>query len=190
MLKWQNVKGDVVLSSLSELMGSLGWTDSLGIIMRAQDAPLILITKDCGDAILEHLKSEDRELGGILIGKIFSLPFRVPHTYPFISIITESVPSLDFKSSSVSLRMESEVWSRLSEFLTGERSVVGWYHSHPGIGAFFSATDRRTQKAFFNNTYSLGVVVDPSRNEWRCYSGPDSEEISPGLTVVKCLPTG
>ncbi len=41
--------------------------------------------------------------------------------------------------------------------------VVGWYHSHPNLGAFFSGTDRATQRAFFNRPYSVGLVVDPVR---------------------------
>lgn len=40
--------------------------------------------------------------------------------------------------------------------------VVGWYHSHPGFGCWFSATDINTQQSFEQlNQKAVGVVVDP-----------------------------
>lgn len=40
--------------------------------------------------------------------------------------------------------------------------VVGWYHSHPGFGCWFSGTDVNTQQSFEQlNRRAVGVVVDP-----------------------------
>jgi len=40
--------------------------------------------------------------------------------------------------------------------------VVGWYHSHPGMGCWFSGTDINTQQSFEQlNPRAVGVVVDP-----------------------------
>ncbi|CDJ61250.1 26S proteasome non-ATPase subunit, putative [Eimeria maxima] len=40
--------------------------------------------------------------------------------------------------------------------------VVGWYHSHPGFGCWFSGTDVNTQQSFEQlNQRAVGVVVDP-----------------------------
>jgi len=40
--------------------------------------------------------------------------------------------------------------------------VVGWYHSHPGMGCWFSGTDMNTQQSFEQlNPRAVGVVVDP-----------------------------
>jgi len=40
--------------------------------------------------------------------------------------------------------------------------VVGWYHSHPGFGCWFSATDINTQQSFEQlNARAVGVVIDP-----------------------------
>jgi len=40
--------------------------------------------------------------------------------------------------------------------------VVGWYHSHPGMGCWFSGTDVNTQQSFEQlNPRAVGVVVDP-----------------------------
>merc|ERR1740130_890789 len=40
--------------------------------------------------------------------------------------------------------------------------VVGWYHSHPGFGCWFSSTDITTQASFEQlNPRAVGVVIDP-----------------------------
>merc|ERR1711957_1087257 len=40
--------------------------------------------------------------------------------------------------------------------------VVGWYHSHPDMGCWFSGTDVNTQQSFEQlNPRAVGVVVDP-----------------------------
>merc|ERR1719155_412254 len=40
--------------------------------------------------------------------------------------------------------------------------VVGWYHSHPGFGCWFSSTDINTQQSFEQlNSRAVGVVIDP-----------------------------
>lgn len=40
--------------------------------------------------------------------------------------------------------------------------VVGWYHSHPGFGCWFSGTDMNTQQSFEQlNPRAVGVVIDP-----------------------------
>ncbi|MCY1311905.1 hypothetical protein D9M70_622700 [compost metagenome] len=70
--------------------------------------------------------------------------------------------------------------------------MVGWYHSHPNLGAFFSGVDRKTQKDFFNSNYNLGLVIDPIRNEEKWFISSESIEVNPncvrgeihGLTLV------
>ncbi|MCG3201208.1 MAG: hypothetical protein NFCOHLIN_01074 [Gammaproteobacteria bacterium] len=61
--------------------------------------------------------------------------------------------------------------------------VVGWFHSHPNLGAFFSGTDRSTQRKFFGHEYSLGYVIDPIRDEHAYFLGADSEEIGSDTVV-------
>jgi 26S proteasome regulatory subunit N11 len=41
-------------------------------------------------------------------------------------------------------------------------AVIGWYHSHPGFGCWFSGTDMNTQQSFEQlNSKAVGIVVDP-----------------------------
>ncbi|KAG8418696.1 multicatalytic endopeptidase [Metarhizium acridum] len=42
------------------------------------------------------------------------------------------------------------------------KSVVGWYHSHPGFGCWLSSVDINTQQSFEQlNPRAVAVVVDP-----------------------------
>jgi proteasome lid subunit RPN8/RPN11 len=53
---------------------------------------------------------------------------------------------------------------------------VGWFHSHPGIGAYFSGTDKLNQQTW-TSPQSVGIVVDHTDEE-RCiaaFLGPDSQ---------------
>lgn len=73
--------------------------------------------------------------------------------------------------------MSSDVWQLANSRAKDGEFVVGWYHGHPNLGAFFSGTDRNAQKSFFRNAYSLGLVIDPIRNERKWFLGPDSIEL-------------
>ena len=76
--------------------------------------------------------------------------------------------------------MESGVWERARLARAPQELIVGWYHSHPGLGAFFSTTDRRTQAAFFPHPYSVGWVIDPIDAAEAFFMGRDAAE--PGAT--------
>jgi hypothetical protein len=73
--------------------------------------------------------------------------------------------------------MSSDIWQDANKFSTDTTFVVGWYHSHPDLGAFFSGTDRKTQQDFFNSAYNLGLVIDPIRNKEKWFLGANSIEI-------------
>ncbi len=58
--------------------------------------------------------------------------------------------------------------------------VVGWWHSHPGYGTHYSATDCDTQ-ATFTSPNAVGIVVDPTRNDTEglgVYLGPDAQRLA------------
>jgi proteasome lid subunit RPN8/RPN11 len=99
--------------------------------------------------------------------------------------VTQAIAATDFASSGVSLRMESGVWEQARCRLRPTELVVGWYHSHPGLGAFFSHTDRRTQRGFFPHAYSVGWVLDPLGGESAWFVGPDS---APPARIVSGCP--
>src|SRR5438045_4423867 len=42
------------------------------------------------------------------------------------------------------------MWNRLDR----GRNIIGWYHTHPAMGIFLSATDLRTQQLYFSDRKS------------------------------------
>lgn len=142
----------------------------------------IAITAHAHAAALLHLAGHPEECGGLLLGEVFADgddPARSKAV-----LVTQAVAAEEFASTGISLRMSSGVWERARVRLGPLELVVGWYHSHPGLGAFFSATDRRTQRAFFPHAYSVGWVVDPSTGESAWFVG---REAAPPRRVLYCV---
>jgi len=45
--------------------------------------------------------------------------------------------------------------------------IVGWYHSHPGLGLFLSQTDVGTHMGFYQfSPYAVSLVADPHSGEF------------------------
>jgi proteasome lid subunit RPN8/RPN11 len=184
-IQWQDAKPDVAVQDLNRLLRQTNWSHAVAFIQNALAGVSVYLAKRSERAIESHLASESAELGGLLLGRVFDAPFATASNYAWITLIEESLPSHEYRNSSVSLRMGTEVWSRASPLLQSGLMVVGWYHSHPDLGVFFSGTDRATQSAFFNYPYALGLVIDPVRKQRKCFFGGASEELdSTAIAVV------
>jgi hypothetical protein len=180
-MRWADQYSDAQPRQLQEFLGGLSFIDGLVVLRQLTRCSLVIVAEICRKGIATHLKSRQTELGGILIGRAFSSDNRLGRIYgKHVILLEDFVPSEKFESTGVSLAMGTEVWNRVSERL-GDRMVIGWYHSHPNLGAFFSGTDRRTQRHFFREAYSVGLVIDPIRNEEAWFIGPEA-------TPLPCSP--
>lgn len=135
-------------------------------------APRVLVEQRALEAASRHVAGSALERGGLLIGT----PLSVDGTAGTLAIVhvTGAIAGVDDAATPLSLRLDATVWSRAGAKLRPSEAVVGWFHSHPGIGAFFSDTDRRTQADFFHHAFSLGWVIDPVRGEHAWFVGPQS----------------
>jgi proteasome lid subunit RPN8/RPN11 len=139
------------------------------------DAPPILITRDARAAAFGHVAAHRVERGGLLIGEAFARDGE-PASVALIHV-RAAVPAIEDTGDAISLRMEARVWDAARAALRDGERVVGWFHSHPGIGAFFSGTDRRTQAAFFTQPWHVGWVIDPVRGEEAWFSGAEARDV-------------
>jgi len=67
-----------------------------------------------------------------------------------------------------------------------------WIHSHPGFGAFYSATDDSTLKNYFYANHQIGVVVDNINKKflgYKIYNGKRQEEDVFIFDLEKSTPT-
>lgn len=172
MITWTEQKPDFVRRPIDDLVGELPFTKACVVVLSGR-MPMVLVRPSIMEGIFAHLQEGRVEMGGLLLGTVYD---GLSGQDEIIVEIANFARSTDFDGTSVSLRMDTDVWERAREIAEGT-TVVGWYHSHPDLGVFFSGTDRRTQRAFFNQPHSIGLVVDPIRLQEKWFIGPDSIEL-------------
>ena len=178
-MKWSEQAADIQPLPIADLLRALSALDAVFLVSRTRKAPTVCVSPECRDGIWAHLKSHRTEVGGLLIGRAYVAGSSVPGSWGPLVWIERFVPSETCRSSSVSLAMGTEMWERVRSVTAHDDGmVVGWYHSHPNLGAFFSSTDRATQRAFFNQPYSVGLVVDPIRGDEAWFIGADSASVT------------
>jgi proteasome lid subunit RPN8/RPN11 len=177
-MRWTEKPADLPLQRLSALRTRV---PALPPGSPSKGGLLVIETDQVREEVLRHLRGSQDEQGGLLLGEVFTADESVSVAASRAVVVSRAIPALDFSSSGISLRMESGVWERARLALGPLELVVGWYHSHPGLGAFFSATDRRTQAAFFPHPYSVGWVVDPVLDDEMFFVGRESA--APGELV-------
>jgi proteasome lid subunit RPN8/RPN11 len=177
LMQWTEQEPDVILHDFSSRIAGMPVLELVSLLAISFEEPGVCIEQAAWQCLNEHLASEGIEMGGLLLGNVYmdASAFEVPQ--PRLIEVTHTVGAKHFSGTAVSLEMGTGVWDDARPLLDEGLAVVGWYHSHPNLGAFFSGTDRKTQRALFREQYHLGLVVDPVRNEWRLFRGPESVEI-------------
>jgi proteasome lid subunit RPN8/RPN11 len=192
-MNWREQPADIQPPLISDLLRTVSALDAVCLLARTRKAPTVYLTPECREGIWTHLHSHRTEMGGLLIGLAYVAGTSLPETWGPLVSIERFLPSETFRSSGVSLAMGTEIWDRARSVTAHDDGmVVGWYHSHPNLGAFFSSTDRATQRAFFNQAYSVGLVVDPIRGEEAWFIGADSASLRSESVLITgpTLPCG
>ena len=171
-MKWGVLEPDFKKHDESRLFQEVSPVAALKLCF-AKNQNFVLCTNECWTEIMEHLSPHRVEMGGLLIGKLY----QNQESDRFVSRCERIVPAISHESSAVSLKMDSTIWTEANNSLNDEECVIGWYHSHPNLGAFFSGTDRYNQKANFSSPFHVGLVVDHIRHEWAVFTGKHSEEL-------------
>lgn len=121
--------------------------------------------------VMQHasaiLKTKRVEVGGILLGQVY-----IAQDNAYDLAIEHALADHDGISHSATFSFTHESWAALvkkaeQDFPT--LRIVGWYHSHPNFGAFFSGTDENSQLTYFRTLWRVGLVVDPIRDEGLFY---------------------
>jgi proteasome lid subunit RPN8/RPN11 len=188
-MRWTDVSGAVshrTVAAWRESMRGIVPADSLdrvsectAVRMAARmddELPLVALGSDAFRSAWDHVVHSPLERGGLLLGE--PLLHAPGDAVPAVVFVRTAVPGLDDDATEYSLRLAAGVWDAARAALGPGEVVVGWFHSHPDIGAFFSGTDRRTQAGFFPHPFSVGWVIDPVRREQAWFVGPRSHELS------------
>ena len=119
--------------------------------------------------MLDHAErgaSGNAEVMGLLAGSVLR------DDDGMYATVTKAVTS-GLLSDEVSVRFDHDDMVTLFDELDRldfEYVIVGWYHSHLGIGCFMSDTDVRTHSSAFGDT-GFAVVIDPIKEELKVFKG-------------------
>jgi len=140
----------------------------------------------CGSEQMEQMREHvslqpGLEAGGILLGR------SEVDAHSVNLVVLSSLPAEAVQSGPAHLTFTQETWRllenrRLAQYR--DALVLGWYHSHPGLGLFLSGFDRRLhQQIFGHEPWSVALVIDPiaeTRAFFWCHHGK----------VVQCCEVG
>ncbi len=118
-----------------------------------------------------------RELGGVLLGESGH-----DDNGHYVKV-RASLPVRTADHGPVHFTFTADSWAQLHQERSQrypELDIVGWYHTHPNLGVFYSADDVVVHKAAFVLPWQVGLVYDPVRGEgclvgWQKARGSDGE---------------
>ncbi|MCS6788045.1 MAG: Mov34/MPN/PAD-1 family protein [Aigarchaeota archaeon] len=116
---------------------------------------MIRVSGEALAKVLRHgLSHPRREVAGLLVGRERKEEL----------LVTDAVTGRQ-RGSAGHVSLDDSLMVTLSELLEGQRGhlyIVGWYHTHPGMGVFLSAVDYATQLNY-QRLYpkAVALVVDP-----------------------------
>ena len=102
------------------------------------------------------------ELGGVLLG----------HAYrdgeQLLVEVIAALPARNDDHGPIHFTFTADAWSQIHHDRTAQYpnlDIVGWFHTHPGLGVFYSSDDVVVHTAAFTLPWHVGLVVDPLGNE-------------------------
>lgn len=117
------------------------------------------------------------ELGGLLAGRFDGTTVTV----------AAAVPARGAVGTARSFTFTRQAWEDVTAELAARHpdlDLVGWYHSHPGLGLHLSDHDRYITSTFFPQPWHLAYVVDPHRGASAAYARGGTELVmSEGVTA-------
>ena len=62
--------------------------------------------------------------------------------------------------------------------------VVGWHHTHPGLGLFLSEYDQFIHRNFFAGPWQVAMVVRPRQREFVFYQWRNEQLVDCGFVCI------
>jgi proteasome lid subunit RPN8/RPN11 len=127
----------------------------------------VTITRRTCEEIVQHCresKRTKREVGGIIVGYASETKGSdVTTSFQVTATDIVRIPSLD--SSIAHYAINETQWAEIGQriettFTPQGKSRLGWFHTHPNQGVFFSPQDRDVH-TIFTLPYQFAIVVDP-----------------------------
>ena len=116
----------------------------------------VYINKEAYSIMERHAaQGAHEEIGGFLLGR----PCIMDNAR--VTWVMKAVPG-NCISTSGHVVIESSTYDRAwNEMEQDGFIIVGWYHTHPGMGIFLSGTDVNTMSLHYQKPYQIAIVIDP-----------------------------
>ena len=89
-------------------------------------------------------------------------------TGPYL-LVRRALAATRARGERLSLTFTPEAWEELwaaHDRECPDLAVVGWYHTHPGLGVFLSEPDQFIHRHFFTADHQIALVYDPDEFRW------------------------
>ena len=128
-----------------------------------ESQPVILMHQTALLQVAAHSRSRlDCELGGALLGHAYRYKTGV------VVEVKAALPAVSSDHGPVHFTFSADSWAKLHRDRTAhypQLDIVGWFHTHPDLGVFYSSDDVVVHSAAFTQPWHAGLVVDPVRQE-------------------------
>ena len=107
---------------------------------------------------ISNLRSE---LGGVLLGHAYRNGDRL------LVEVMAALPARNDDHGPIHFTFTADAWSQIHQDRAAkypDLEIVGWFHTHPGLGVFYSSDDVVVHTAAFTLPWHVGLVVDPLGN--------------------------
>jgi proteasome lid subunit RPN8/RPN11 len=136
----------------------------------------VITSQAAWQQIVAHGSSNlNTELGGALLGHAYR------HGQDVFVEVLAALPATSQDHGPVHFTFTADSWAQLHQDRNSrypQLDIVGWFHTHPGLGVFYSGDDVIVHSAAFTLPWHVGLVVDPIRLE-ACFFGWVNGELAP-----------
>jgi proteasome lid subunit RPN8/RPN11 len=130
----------------------------------------IVVAAEACAALERHCDQSNRhgrEVAGILVGFKHEVPGESGTAPDYHIVVTDILPVATADASGTHVKLDEETWRAIereceTRFTPHQKIRLGWYHTHPTQGIFFSGQDLDAHTVF-TQAYQVALVVDPQR---------------------------
>lgn len=140
----------------------------------------VFVTQAAYGQAVSHAASEgDQEVGGLLAGN-WCMDADGARQY---ILVETALPARFTRQGKVFLTFTQDSLVDLHaemEERFPDRQIVGWYHTHPGMGVFLSHYDTWLHANFFPEPWQVALVIEPHSDIGGFFVRQENGELDPG----------
>ena len=143
--------------------------------------PLFVREESLNDLLVYSEIAPRVEVGGFLVGNWYA-----EQSVGEYLLVEHYLPARAVDSRFASLTFSHATWRQLREQMQEypESIVLGWHHTHPGMGIFLSNHDQFIQEHFFGFHWQVAMVVDPCQGQLGVFQWQERKLVNNGMLVI------